>query len=58
MSPKPVAVPTIFSEELYWQRVTKIPEIKLNRKMNITWHKPISEIGQSWLKLIYEIQIT
>ena len=59
MPPNPVAMSTIFSKELYWQKVAKILEsINLNKKTNITWCHSLYEIGPNGLKFIYEIQIT
>ena len=53
MSPKPVAILTIFSKELavlVESCIAKILESRnLNRKNNITWQQPISEIGPNGL---------
>ena len=44
MSSERVTMPTIFSKELYCQRVAKIPESRnLNTKTNITRHQSIFE---------------
>ena len=59
MSPTLVAMSTISSKVLNWQRLAKILENRnLNRKTNITQYQSISQIGPNGLKLIYEIQIT